>query len=107
VPTARQWIARAGSATVHEAKGRVGLLKPYMRPGSIPARNRRTAVTVPLQPGDNRMLHVAASKPRGHIVVARITDCTDVISATCRYASARGARGRNRRGRARREDAAR
>ena len=68
-----------GSATVHEAMGRVGLLKPYMRPIYPGAQISGTAVTVLLQPGDNWMMHVVAEQIReGDIVVAAITaDCTD------------------------------
>ena len=72
-------LAPFGSATVHEAMGRVGLLKPYMRPIYPGAQVSGTAVTVLLQPGDNWMLHVAAEQIRpGDIVVAGVTaDCTD------------------------------
>ncbi|MDM0011119.1 4-carboxy-4-hydroxy-2-oxoadipate aldolase/oxaloacetate decarboxylase [Variovorax sp. J22P168] len=72
-------LAKLGSATVHEAMGRVGLLKPYMRPiyPGVPVSG--TAVTVLLQPGDNWMMHVAAEQIRpGDIVVAAVTaECTD------------------------------
>jgi 4-hydroxy-4-methyl-2-oxoglutarate aldolase len=72
-------LARFGSATVHEALGRVGLMKPYLRPIYAGARVSGTAVTVLLQPGDNWMLHVAAEQIReGDIVVAAVTaECSD------------------------------
>ncbi|MEO3690372.1 4-carboxy-4-hydroxy-2-oxoadipate aldolase/oxaloacetate decarboxylase [Roseateles paludis] len=72
-------LAKLGSATVHEAMGRVGLLKPYMRPIYPGCQVSGTAVTVLLHPGDNWMLHVAAEQIQpGDIVVAAITaECTD------------------------------
>jgi 4-hydroxy-4-methyl-2-oxoglutarate aldolase len=72
-------LGALGAATVHEAMGRVGLMKPYMRPIYTGAQASGTAVTVLLQPGDNWMLHVAAEQIRpGDIVVAAVTaDCTD------------------------------
>jgi 4-hydroxy-4-methyl-2-oxoglutarate aldolase len=72
-------LGSLGTATVHEAMGRAGLMKPYMRPIYAGAQASGTAVTVLLQPGDNWMLHVAAEQIRpGDIVVAAITaDCTD------------------------------
>ena len=72
-------LAAFGSATVHEALGRVGLLKPYMRPIYPGAQISGTAVTVLLQPGDNWMMHVAAEQIQpGDVVVATVTaECTD------------------------------
>jgi 4-hydroxy-4-methyl-2-oxoglutarate aldolase len=67
-------LARFGSATVHEAMGRVGLMKPYMRPIYPGAQVSGTAVTVLLHPGDNWMMHVVAEQIRpGDIVVAACT----------------------------------
>ena len=72
-------LAAFGSATVHEAMGRVGLMKPYLRPIYAGAQVSGTAVTVLLHPGDNWMMHVVAEQIRpGDIVVAAITaECTD------------------------------
>ena len=67
-------LSRFGVATIHEAMGRVGLMKPYMRPIYNEARICGTAVTVLLQPGDNWMMHVAAEQLQpGDVAVAACT----------------------------------
>ncbi len=63
-----------GVATIHEAMGRVGLMKTYMRPVYAGASMCGPAVTVLLQPGDNWMMHVAAEQLQpGDVVVAACT----------------------------------
>jgi 4-hydroxy-4-methyl-2-oxoglutarate aldolase len=67
-------LSKLGVATIHEAMGRVGLMKPYMRPIYSGAKICGTAVTILLQPGDNWMMHVAAEQLQpGDVAVAAVT----------------------------------
>ncbi|MFJ1649566.1 4-carboxy-4-hydroxy-2-oxoadipate aldolase/oxaloacetate decarboxylase [Streptomyces sp. NPDC088258] len=67
-------LAPFGVSTIHEAMGRTGLMRPYIRPVYPGAAFSGTAVTVLLQPGDNWMLHVAAEQLRpGDVLVAACT----------------------------------
>src|SRR5207249_4756779 len=72
-------LGEFGVATVHEAQGRTGLMRPYMRPVYPEARVGGTAVTVLCHPGDNLMLHAAIEvvQPGDVLVVAISSESTD------------------------------
>src|SRR6266403_1810380 len=72
-------LGTLGVATVHEAYGRSGLMKPYLRPVWAGGEAAGTAVTVLAHPGDNWMIHVAVEqcRPGDVLVVGCTSDNTD------------------------------
>jgi 4-hydroxy-4-methyl-2-oxoglutarate aldolase len=72
-------LGALGTSTVHEAYGRAGLMKPYLRPAWAGGEAAGTAVTVLAQPGDNWMIHVAVEqcRPGDILVVGCSADNTD------------------------------
>lgn len=72
-------LCALGVATVHEAQGRSGLMRPAMRPLFDGALAAGRAVTVLAPPGDNWMIHVALElcEPGDMLVVGCISQSTD------------------------------
>jgi len=84
-------LGELGVATVHEAQGRRGLMRPYMRPVYPSARLSGSAVTVWCQPGDNLMIHAAMEvvAPGDVLVVATTSESDDgmfgeLLGESCR-----------------------
>lgn len=78
-PAVVKILGSAGTATVHEAQGRTGLLRPYMRPIYPTARVAGPAVTISSQPGDNLMIHasIEVCQPGDVLVVTTTSESTD------------------------------
>jgi 4-hydroxy-4-methyl-2-oxoglutarate aldolase len=72
-------LGELGVATVHEAQGRTGLMRPYMRPIYPSAKAAGPAVTVLSAPGDNIMIHAAVEvcQPGDFLVVTTTSESSD------------------------------
>jgi 4-hydroxy-4-methyl-2-oxoglutarate aldolase len=84
-------LGEQGVATVHEAQGRTGLMRPFMRPVYPAARVAGSAVTVLCAPGDNMMIHAAMEVCQAGdvLVVTTTSESTDGMFGELLAVSAR------------------
>ena len=90
-PVVIKALGEYGTATVHEAQARTGLMRPYMRPIYPTAKTAGSAVTISSAPGDNLMIHAAMElvQPGDILVVTTTSESTDgmfgeLLGQSCR-----------------------
>jgi 4-hydroxy-4-methyl-2-oxoglutarate aldolase len=96
-PAVVDGLAAAGTATVHEAIGRVGFAGADLRPIQHDVRIGGSAVTVLSHPGDNMMIHAAVEvcQPGDVLVVVNTAPSThgmfgELLATSLRHRGVRG-----------------
>jgi 4-hydroxy-4-methyl-2-oxoglutarate aldolase len=90
-------LGEVGTASVHEAIGRVGFVGPHIRPIQLDTKIAGSAVTVLSHPGDNIMIHAAVEvcRPGDVLVVVNTAPSThgmfgDLLAASLMAHGVRG-----------------
>jgi 4-hydroxy-4-methyl-2-oxoglutarate aldolase len=84
-------LGEQGVATVHEAQGQTGLMRPYIRPIYPGAQAAGSAITISCHAGDNLMIHASIElcRPGDVLVVSTTSESSAALFGELLAVSAR------------------